>query len=173
MFFLAECDIPPIITGILSQLYKIIIILVPIGIVIFGSIDFIKATIAKDDNTIASSTKTFISRLITGCITFFVLTIVTWLFRGILKGIGEANSAMNCALQIIGGTAGSSTSGNNSSSQIADKMICFGTQYSLCVSKNQSPNKVKECTEAADSICGTSHNIPATTTTNGTSSTHE
>ena len=68
MFILAECTFPPIITGILSQLYKIIIILVPIGIVIFGSIDFIKATIAKDSNAIAASVKTFINRLITGCI---------------------------------------------------------------------------------------------------------
>ncbi len=103
MFILAECTFPPIITGILSQLYKIIIILVPIGIVIFGSIDFIKATIAKDSNAIAASVKTFINRLITGCITFFVLAIVTWLFKGLLSGVNDASSAMDCALRIIGG----------------------------------------------------------------------
>ena len=71
MFILAECEIPPVITGILSQLYKIIIVLIPIGIVIFGSIDFIKATIAKNSDAIATTTKTFISRLIAGAVTFF------------------------------------------------------------------------------------------------------
>lgn len=169
MFILAECNIPPIITGILSQLYKIIIILVPLGIVIFGSIDFIKATIAKDSNAIASSVKTFINRLITGCITFFVLAIVTWLFKSLLSGVGEANSAMDCALKIIGGTAGSS-SGNNSVSQVANKMVCYGTQYSACISQNQSPNKVEECTKSANTMCGT-NNKPAKTTTTTTTTT--
>ena len=95
MFILAECDlIPHVIVGILAQLYKIIIILVPIGIVIFGSVDFIKATIAKNSDAIAATTKTFISRLIAGAITFFVLAIVTWLFKIIIGNVGGANSAM-------------------------------------------------------------------------------
>lgn len=157
MFILAECYIPPVITGILSQLYKIIIVLVPIGIVLFGSIDFIKATMAKDNNAIASSSKTFISRLITGCLTFFVLTIVTWLFKTIIGGVGEASSAMNCALKIIGGTAGSSgySSQDSYSVQMAANMACYGTQYGLCISQNKNPNRAKECNTAANSKCNT------------------
>ncbi len=174
MFILAECNIPPVITGILSQLYKIIIVLIPIGIVIFGSIDFIKATMAKDSNAIASSTKTFISRLITGCITFFVLTIVTWLFKTIIGNVGEASSAMSCALQIIGGTAGSSSgygSQNSYSVQMAANMACYGTQYGLCISQNQNPNKVEECNTAANSICHTNNKVQKPTTTTTTTTT--
>lgn len=163
MFILAECDIPPVITGILSQLYKIIIVLVPIGIVIFGSIDFIKATIAKNNDAIAATTKTFVSRLIAGAVTFFVLAIVTWLFKVIIKNVGGANSAMQCALEIIGGTA-SGSSGNISGNVITnvgagDSAVCFGTQYGMCMSSNQSPNKEQECTNAADKYCGTNHSI--------------
>lgn len=158
MFILAECNIPGVITGILSQLYKIIIILVPIGIVVFGSIDFIKATIAKDANAIASSTKTFISRLIAGAVTFFVLTIVTWLFTIIIGHVGGASSAMQCALEIIGGTASDYSGENSYSNQMANKMVCYGTQYAACLSGNQSPNKEQECNQAANQICGTNIN---------------
>lgn len=155
MFILAECNIPGVITGILSQLYRIIIILVPIGIVVFGSIDFIKATIAKDANAIASSTKTFISRLIAGAVTFFVLTIVTWLFTIIIGHVGGASSAMQCALEIIGGTASDYTGGNSYSSQMTNKMACYGTQYSLCIRSIPNTNNDEMCRQAADEACGT------------------
>ncbi|MCI9434685.1 MAG: hypothetical protein HFI86_05400 [Bacilli bacterium] len=169
MFILAECEIPPVITGILSQLYKIIIVLIPIGIVIFGSIDFIKATIAKNSDAIATTTKTFISRLIAGAVTFFVLSIVSWLFTIIIGNVNEANSAMDCALKIIGGTASSSYGKNlnnyiNNNISIGDKIVCFSKQYSMCISTNQSPNKEEDCTRSANAICGTTKK-PTTTTT--------
>ena len=164
MYILAECDIPNVVTGILSQVYKIILVLVPIGIVVFGSIAFIKAIAAKDVNAIAASTKTFISRLIAGGITFFVLVIVTWLFRIVLSSLDDTNSAMNCALLVLGGTNTSSSNGSSNNS-IVDKMNCYGTQFANCMSSNTSPNKNEQCNESANSICGTNNNIPKTTTT--------
>lgn len=158
MFILAECNIPPVITGILSQLYKIIIVLVPIGIVVFGSIDFIKATMAKDNNAIASSSKTFISRLIAGCITFFVLAIVTWLFQVLLKNVGDASSAMSCALQIIGGTAGSSSGYSSQDSygvQMAQNSYCYGNEYANCMNNPNSDSEA--CRKAANRICNTNN----------------
>ena len=103
MYFLVGCNIPPVITGILSQVYKIIIIIVPIIIVVLGSIDFIKAIASKNEDNIASTGKTFITRLITGVLVFFVLTIVTWLFRVVIGNVNEASAALECTLQILGG----------------------------------------------------------------------
>lgn len=151
MFILAECDIPPVITGILSQLYKIIIILVPIGIVIFGSIDFIKATIAKNNDAIAATTKTFVSRLIAGAVTFFVLAIVTWLFKVIIKNVGEANSAMQCALEIIGGSAGSYNSSgtidwiNDTLDKTSVGQNCLSDCNNYCGTKTNSTRFIQAC----------------------------
>ena len=103
MFVLVQCNLPNVVTGIIAEIYKAIMILIPLGIVLFGTIDFVKAIAAKDEAAISASGKTFVSRLITGCLTFFVLAIVTWVFRTIIGRIEGASSAMDCALKILGG----------------------------------------------------------------------
>lgn len=153
MLILAECNIPPVITGILSQLYKIIIIAIPIGIVLFGTIDFLKAAVSKNTDNVSSSTKTFITRLITGCLTFFVLTIVNWLFTKVIGSVGGASSAMQCAKQIIGGNTTATSGNNGASSAIANNMFCYGTEISNCLRNNQSPNRQSECAESAKKVC--------------------
>ena len=145
MYILAECDIPNVVTGILSQVYKIILVLVPIGIVVFGSMDFIKAIAAKDTNAIAASTKTFISRLIAGGITFFVLVIVTWLFRIVLSSLDDTNSAMNCALQILGGQASSSQSHFDWIKDTADTVTNQTNCTYDCTNYYQSNSAVQCC----------------------------
>lgn len=145
MYILAECDIPNVVTGILSQVYKIILVLVPIGIVVFGSIDFIKAIAAKDTNAIAASTKTFISRLIAGGITFFVLVIVTWLFRIVLSSLDDTNSAMDCALKILGGQANSSQSNFNWIQDTADTVTNGANCANECASYYKSNSALQCC----------------------------
>lgn len=150
MFFLVECNIPPVITGILAQVYKIILIVVPIGIVLFGSIDFVKAIVSKDQDTISKSTKTFITRIITGALTFFVLTIVTWLFRVIIGNVQDSSSALNCALQILGGNSSyTSSSGSNNLGPTLDK-ISFGAN---CNAECNNYYQTNSCVQACASYC--------------------
>ena len=161
MLTLVSCNLPIQVTGILSQVYKTIIILIPVGIVLFGTIDFIKATAAKDDKLIASSGKTFISRLIAGCLTFFVLSIVNWLFTTIIGNVGNASSAMDCALEILGGNASNYSNG----SDLVNKAACYGIQYGYCMASNKSSNRAEECDKSATKLCETNNTNSSSNTT--------
>lgn len=54
----------------------IIKIVIPVLLVIFGSIDFLKAVIAQKEDEIKKGQQTFIKRLIAAIIVFFVVQIV-------------------------------------------------------------------------------------------------
>ena len=63
-------------TKLPDTIHIIILVLqiaVPVLLVIFGSIDFVKALTSQKDEEIKKGQKTFISRIIAGVIVFFVL----------------------------------------------------------------------------------------------------
>lgn len=81
-----------------DTVHLIILILqiaVPVILVVFGSIDFIKALTSQKDDEIKKGQKTFISRLIAGVIIFFVVAIVK-LVIGFAAG-DDASDIINCA----------------------------------------------------------------------------
>lgn len=81
MFILDEgyvCNnlIPVDIANTIGAIYNVLLIAVPIIVVIFGAIDFVKAVVAGKEDEIKKNTSTFVKRLITGVIVFFVLALV-------------------------------------------------------------------------------------------------
>ena len=81
-----------------DTIHVIILVLqiaVPVLLVIFGSIDFVKALTSQKDDEIKKGQKTFISRLIAGAIIFFVVAIVK-LIVSFAAG-DDANDILNCA----------------------------------------------------------------------------
>lgn len=93
-------DIPSMLPKIIHTIYIVLQILVPILLVIFGSLDFFKAVIASKEDEIKKGQQTFIKRLISGIIVFFVFAIV----RLVISFAGDEDSKSNimkCASCII------------------------------------------------------------------------
>ncbi len=64
------------ILDVVHYIILIIQIVIPILLVIFGSIDFLKAVVAQKDDEIKKGQQTFIKRIIAAVIVFFVVAIV-------------------------------------------------------------------------------------------------
>lgn len=88
-------DIPRTIPKVVHIIYLLIQIAVPILMVIFGSLDFLKAVIAQKEDEMKKGQQTFIRRLITGIIVFFIFSIV----KIVISFAGEDNKTniLNCA----------------------------------------------------------------------------
>lgn len=89
-------DIPRIVPKIIHRVYLIIEIVVPLLLIIFGSIDFVKAVIAQKDDEIKKGQQTFIKRIITGIIIFFVFSIVKLLIS-IAADKDKSKNIIDCA----------------------------------------------------------------------------
>ena len=83
--------------GVFVTIFKIVI---PILLIIFGSIDLGKAVVASDDKAIKSATTTLVKRLIAAIVIFFIPTIVRAVF-GLLNAASDtmksADNCINCA----------------------------------------------------------------------------
>ena len=86
-------DIPKAIPKTVHIIYLIIQILVPILLVVFGSIDFLKAVIGQKDDEIKKGQQTFVKRLIYGALVFFVFAIV----RFVVSFAADDSRILNCA----------------------------------------------------------------------------
>lgn len=92
-------DLPAIVPKIVHIVYLIIQILIPVLIVIFGSMDFVKAVIAQKDDEIKKGQQVFIKRLIAGVIVFFVFAIVKIIVS--FAADSEKTRILDCASCII------------------------------------------------------------------------
>lgn len=68
---------------ILGNVLLIIKIVVPLLIIIFGMIDFIKAITSDDEKAINKATESLIRRIISGLVIFFIPTIVWTIFTSL------------------------------------------------------------------------------------------
>lgn len=75
---------------LVGQFIFILKILVPIIIIVLGTIDFGKAVISSDDKAVSKSSKKLLTRILIGVCIFFVPTIINIVF-GL---IGEFSSEM-------------------------------------------------------------------------------
>ena len=80
------------IPGIVSLIVTILKVAVPVLLVIFGSIDLIKALVAGKEDEIKKAQSIFIRRLITGVLVFFVVAIVQLVFNLATHGDDKAKS---------------------------------------------------------------------------------
>lgn len=82
--------------GTIVTIFKIVI---PVLIIILGSIDLGKAVVASDDKAIKSATGILVKRIIMGVVIFFIPTIVRALFNLFTGGqasIEDAAVCINC-----------------------------------------------------------------------------
>lgn len=84
-----------------SNIYNLLKIVTPIALILFGMLDFAKATMARDDSAISKAGKKFIQRLIAGAAVFLVFTIVQ--FATDLLSKAGAGSVMECANCLLNG----------------------------------------------------------------------
>ncbi len=87
-------NIPYRMVKIISTVITVIQIGVPILLIIFGMIDFAKGVIAQKDDEITKGRKTFISRLITAILVFFVIFIVKIAVRFVASN--ESANIISC-----------------------------------------------------------------------------
>lgn len=91
-------DIPPVIPQVISIIYTVIQIAVPVVLVIMGSLDLMKGITAGKDDEIKKGQQMFIKRLIAAALIFFVFIIVKLLVSlANDESKTKAGDIMNCA----------------------------------------------------------------------------
>lgn len=88
-------NIPSLIPKVISIVYTIIQIAVPIVLVIIGSLDLLKGVIAQKEDDIKKGRQMFIKRLIAAALVFFVFVIV----KLVISFVADSSnlSIMECA----------------------------------------------------------------------------
>ena len=79
---------------IVGYVIKIAKWVVPMLIIIFGIVDFTKASIASDDKALSKATNFLIKRVIAGIIVFFIPTIIISILNFI--GLNESDNFPSC-----------------------------------------------------------------------------
>ena len=72
----AGIEVPDTIFNLVATIIRLIKIVVPILLIIWGMIDFAKSVVAKKEDDIKTYRKAFINRLISALLVFLVITIV-------------------------------------------------------------------------------------------------
>lgn len=75
-------------------------LLIPILLIIFGSIDYGKAVISSDADAVKKATNTFMMRVIAGVAIFFLPTVINFVFKGLLK-VDTFTQYNNCRMCIF------------------------------------------------------------------------
>lgn len=78
-----------------SWIITIAQVVVPVILVIFGVIDFVKAIVSQKEDEIKKGQQVFIKRLITGILIFFVVVIVKFVVS-LLSSDKESESILSC-----------------------------------------------------------------------------
>ncbi len=104
----SACDaIPSGVFNLTSLVIMAIQVIVPILLIIWGMIDFVKAVVGGDEGKIKEAQKVFIKRIIAAVIVFLMVTIVKLLVNlvGQIGGedVEDADSLWNCVDKFING----------------------------------------------------------------------
>lgn len=89
-------SIPASIPKVISIIYMIIQIVVPIILVIFGSIDLVKGVMASKEDEIKKGQHVFVKRIIASAIVFFVFAVVKFIVS-LSADSADAPSIIECA----------------------------------------------------------------------------
>lgn len=112
MYFLAYSEIScgGIIDGMSSQvpilvnlIINVIKIAVPIILVIFGMLDLGKAVMAQKDDEIKKSQQTFLKRVVSAVLVFFVVSIVQLVFKVVTNGDDDNSGVWDCFSCFVNG----------------------------------------------------------------------
>jgi len=120
---------------IVGYLITVIKILVPLLLIIFGSIDFGKAVMAGDDKGIQTATTMLVTRTVGGIIIFFIPTIFHFV-TSLISNFGNVKSQfVNC------------------STCISNTSKCAETRKSVCEGKSTTDKTCKIDTDAGTCVC--------------------
>jgi hypothetical protein len=89
-------NIPTMIPKTVSIVYMALQIAVPVLLVIFGSIDLIKAISSGKEDEMKKAQTTFLRRLVTGALVFFIFVIVKLLVNSFGNHTAKVVNCMNC-----------------------------------------------------------------------------
>ena len=78
----------PIVTVIVSVM-KIVVIIIPIALIVYGTIDLGKAVIASDEKEVKAAQKRLIQRFIYAALIFFVPTLVVVMMNMVANGTDD------------------------------------------------------------------------------------
>lgn len=92
---------------LIANIYTIIKFLVPLLIIIMGSIDFLKAVMAQQEDQIKKAQSSFLQKIIAGALVFFVAVIVGWVVKLIsdldTNGETTAGNTFTCLNLMLNG----------------------------------------------------------------------
>lgn len=94
-FGLACKDIAPVIKFVKS-IFTLIQWLIPIGLILMGSIDLGKAVLSSDDKEIKQATSKLIKRAIAAVAVFFIVLLVKLVMGLVSQSNGSSNNIMSC-----------------------------------------------------------------------------
>ena len=87
----------PLVRVIRKGIFPLVQIIIPIGLIIYGTIDLGKAVIASDEKEVKAAQSRLIKRFIYAALIFFVVTLVSALMSIIATGgEGDTNSWSDC-----------------------------------------------------------------------------
>ena len=85
------------VVGLAKMVIKVLQLVVPIGLIIMGTIDMAKAVIAGDEKKMKEAQKPFIKRIIAAVIVFLIPIIVNMILSFVTKGNSDWIDCWNSA----------------------------------------------------------------------------
>ncbi len=109
-------EVPNELFNLVALIIRIIKIVVPVLLIIWGMLDFAKSVIAKNEDDVKKYRKAFVQRLISGILVFLIVVIVQ-LVVNLLAGVeeksnnenGTANDTWACSKKFVQGVETSDT----------------------------------------------------------------
>lgn len=81
--------------GFIKNIIALIKIAAPVILIIFGALDFVKATMAQKEDEISKAKKKFLNRILMACGVFLLLTGME-LINNLLSSIGVESEWLSC-----------------------------------------------------------------------------
>ena len=145
MFILASSEACGLISettvNFIASLIKAIKYLVPILLIVMGSLDFVKATLSQKDDELKDAKTKFINKLVAGIAVFFVFSFVTWLVNLLAENFGI--KSLECVNSFLSGSYKESDIGDMSGNKFEqcqknceEKTGGNEQAYSACISSN-------------------------------------
>jgi len=131
--------------GFVGHILRIIQIIVPIIIILMGTIDLVKATIAQKDDEMKKAQSILIKRLIYGVIIFFVPVIATFLVN--LVGGDTTSPCLACVLKDPGGCVEFGNNMDKNSGNNADNSNSNNIETSEAQTEEEAKTICEKCEE--------------------------
>ena len=92
--------VPAQIVGVVTLIYNVIRVGIPLILIIYGMLDLGKAVISQKEDDIKKNQKIFVSRLIAAALVFFVFTVVQLVIGLVADDSGDIISCLKQLLSI-------------------------------------------------------------------------